>query len=115
MADRPCIIGKQIIINGKVSGDEELIIEGRIEGEIVLSSHLTVQPSAVVEANIQVPDLTLSGTVRGDIRASQSVTIKTDANVVGNISSPRVIIEDGAKFAGQIEMDVKLPSDLTKR
>jgi cytoskeletal protein CcmA (bactofilin family) len=109
MADQPCTIGKAITIQGNVSGSEDLVVEGRIEGAISLSNHLTVERAGVVEADVDVEDLTVNGAVRGEIRAARSVTINADARVVGNVAAPRVVIEDGALFKGRIEMQFDLP------
>lgn len=114
MADQPCIIGKNITIRGNLSGAEDLVVEGRLEGTVKLSNHLTVEASGVVEADLDLEDLTVNGTVHGDIRASRSVAINTDARVVGNIRAPRIIIEDGARFKGRVEMDVQLPPDVNQ-
>lgn len=114
MADQPCTIGSQIMIRGNLTGGEDLVVEGRIEGTIRLSNHLTVEAGGVVEADLEVEDLTANGTIRGDIQASRSITINAGARIVGNISAPRIIIEDGARFKGRVEMDVQLPADLTE-
>jgi len=114
MADQPCIIGKNITIRGNLTGAEDLVVEGRIEGTVTLSNHLTVQSSGTVEADLDVEDLTVNGAVHGEIRASRSVSINADAKVVGNIRAPRIIIEDGARFQGRVEMDVQLPAGLSK-
>ena len=112
MADQPCIIGKEIRIRGSLSGNEDLVIEGRVEGSILLGNHLTVDASGVVEADLEVQDLTVNGIVRGDVRSTNSVAINAEATVAGNIRAPRVIIEEGARFKGRIEMEVKLPPGL---
>jgi len=112
MADQPCTIGRQITIRGNLSGSEDLVVEGRVEGAITLSNHLTVEAAGVVDADVDVEDLTVNGTVRGDIRSSRSVAVNADARVVGNITAPRVIIEDGALFKGRIEMDVEIPEGI---
>jgi cytoskeletal protein CcmA (bactofilin family) len=112
MTNQPCIIGKQITIRGKITGEEDLVVEGRIEGEISLANHLVVESSGVLEANLDVADLTVNGTVHGDVHSSQSVTIATGARVVGTITAPRVVVEDGARFKGRIEMEVKLPDSI---
>jgi cytoskeletal protein CcmA (bactofilin family) len=108
-AGGPCIIGKQITIRGNLSGSEDLIVEGRIEGTVSLKNHLTIEDSGVVEADIDVADLTVNGHMRGDMSAVQSVSINASAKVVGNIRAPRIIIEDGARFKGSIDMEVALP------
>ncbi len=112
MAEQPCVIGKNITIRGNVTGGEDLVVEGRIEGTVTLSNHLTVQSAGVVEADLDVEELSINGSVRGEIKASHSVSINADAKVVGNIRAPRVIIEDGARFKGHIEMEVPLPAGL---
>jgi cytoskeletal protein CcmA (bactofilin family) len=112
MADQVCIIGRNITIRGNVSGGEDLVVEGRVEGTVTLSHHLTVQGSGVVEADLDVEDLTVNGTVQGDIRATRSVSLSADAKVVGNIRAPRVVIQDGARFKGRVEMEVQLPAGL---
>jgi cytoskeletal protein CcmA (bactofilin family) len=113
MADQPCIIGKNITIRGNLSGAENLVVEGRIEGTLKLSNHLTVEGSGIVQADLDVEDVTVNGAIVGDINASRSISINAEAKVIGNIRAPRVIIEDGARFKGQVEMDVALPEDLT--
>jgi cytoskeletal protein CcmA (bactofilin family) len=104
-----CVIGKNIQIRGKLSGAEDLVIEGRIEGTVALKNHLTIEQTGVVEADIDVRDLTVHGEMRGDIQAVGSVSVSNAAKVVGNIRAPRIILEDGARFKGSIEMDVELP------
>jgi cytoskeletal protein CcmA (bactofilin family) len=108
-ANGPCTIGRQIIIRGNLSGEEDLIVEGRIEGTVSLKNHMTVEESGTVEADIDVADVTVNGQLRGDIVAAGSVSINAPAKVVGNVRAPRIIIEDGARFKGSIEMDVELP------
>jgi cytoskeletal protein CcmA (bactofilin family) len=112
MADQPCIIGKNITIRGNVSGGEDLVVEGRIEGTVTISNRLTVEEAGVVEADLDVEDLTVNGTVQGEIRASRSVALSASAKVIGNLRAPRVVIEDGARFKGRVEMDVTLPAGL---
>jgi cytoskeletal protein CcmA (bactofilin family) len=115
MAAEPCIIGRNITIRGNLTGAEDLVVEGRIEGTVTLSNHLTVEAPGIMEANLDVEDVTVNGTIHGDIRASRSIAINADAKVVGNIRAPRVIIEDGARFKGRVEMDVKLPEGISTK
>ena len=114
MADPVCIIGRHIAIRGSLSGAENLVVEGRVEGTVKLANHLTVETAGVVEADLEVEDLTANGTVRGEIQASRSIAINAGARVQGNIRAPRIIIEDGARFKGRVEMDVELPADLSR-
>ena len=112
MADQVCTIGNNITVNGNLTGAEDLVVEGRVEGTIKLSNHLTVESSGVVAADLDVEDLTINGVVQGDIQATHSVAISSGARVEGNIRVPRLVIEEGARFRGRIEMDVDLPDDV---
>jgi len=98
------VIGETIIINGKLSGDEDLTVRGRIEGELALSRTLIVEPSGIVKANVSVKNAIVSGTVVGNIDAVESVELLKEGRMVGDIRAPRVIIVDGASFRGRIDM-----------
>ncbi|HYO58498.1 bactofilin BacN [Archangium sp.] len=106
------IIGKGIVIRGNLTGGGDLIIEGRVEGQISLKNHLTIEGTGKVQADIRAEELTINGEASGNIDASGRVAISASAKVAGDIKAPRVVIEDGAVFNGSIEMDVKLPDDI---
>ncbi len=103
-AEDSTVIGPSILISGKLSGDEDLTIRGRVEGEISLNRTLNVDQSGIVKANVSVRSAIVSGVVVGNITASESVEIARDGRMVGDIHSPRVILVDGASFKGRIEM-----------
>ncbi len=109
-----CVLGQHITVRGTLTGEEDLIVEGRIEGSVSLAGHLIVAQSGVLEADLDVESVEVHGEVRGDIVASQSITIDKGANVSGNVRAPRVIIHDGAQFQGAVEMDVDLPEGLAR-
>jgi cytoskeletal protein CcmA (bactofilin family) len=99
------VIGSSIIIDGEISGDEDLVIQGTVKGKITLKESLFVENSGVVEADIQTRNVEISGAVTGNIRASDKVEIKSDGRMVGDIKSPRILIADGATFKGNVDMD----------
>ncbi|HWB81294.1 MAG TPA: polymer-forming cytoskeletal protein [Nannocystaceae bacterium] len=107
-----CVLGPQITVRGSLSGEEDLVVEGRLEGSVALAGHLVVAQGGVVEADLDVASVEVHGEVRGDIVASRSITIERGAQVAGNVRAPRVIIHDGARFDGAVEMDVQLPDGL---
>ena len=113
-SNSPCVVGQQISIRGTLVGEEDLLVEGRIEGAVTLTGHLTVAQAGVLEANLDVDSIEVWGEVIGDIVASRAIMIQKGARVHGNVSAPRVIIHDGASFHGSVEMDVKLPDSLAK-
>ena len=106
------VIGSSIVIDGEISGDEDLVIQGTVKGRISLKESLFVEGSGVIEADIETANVEVSGQVTGNIAASDKVELKADCKVVGDIKAPRVVIEDGARFSGSIEMDVKLPEGI---
>src|SRR6478609_6855955 len=98
------VIGPSILINGKLTGDEDLTVRGRVEGELTLSRTLIVEPTGVVKANVAVKNAIISGVVVGNITATESVELTREGRMVGDIHAPRVIIVDGASFRGRVDM-----------
>jgi cytoskeletal protein CcmA (bactofilin family) len=98
-------IGRSITIRGDVTGDEDLVIQGRIEGSIQLAQHsVTIGPEGRVKADIAGRSVTVEGEVNGDLRGQEQVVLRSSARVEGDITSPRVVLEDGASFRGNIDM-----------
>jgi len=103
---RAAVIGPRIKIKGDVTGEENLIIEGQIDGSVKLKQYrVDVGPSGTVNADIDAKVVKVDGTVKGDIEAAEMATISRTGNVRGNIKAPRMTLEDGAKFKGSIDMD----------
>src|SRR6478735_10591433 len=98
------VIGQSILISGKLTGDEDLTVQGRVEGELTLTKTLIVEPSGVVKANVAVKNAIVSGVVVGNINATESVELTREGRMVGDIRAPRVIIVDGASFRGRVDM-----------
>lgn len=100
------LIGATITIKGDVVGDENLMVEGKVEGSVTLNTHeLTIGQSGQVQADITAKNIRIDGQVKGDIAGREKVIISRTGNVTGNIVAPRVTLEDGAKFKGRIDMD----------
>ena len=98
-------IGRSIKIRGDVTGDENLVIQGRIEGSIDLEKHnVTIGPEGRVKANLAGRMVTVEGEVDGDIRGLEQVALRSTSKVTGDIVAPRVVLEDGATFLGSIDM-----------
>lgn len=98
------VIGLGIHVHGRIHGEEDLRIEGRVEGSISLTETVHVAESGVVQATIEARDVIVSGVVVGNVSASNSVSLDPGAKLVGDISAPRVIIADGASFRGNVAM-----------
>ena len=99
-------IGPTIVVNGKISGDEAMVIAGRCEGSVSLPKNtLTVLSGGHVRANVEANVVEIEGEVEGDVNGMDKVVITATGRMEGNIKAPRVILNDGAKFKGSIDMD----------
>lgn len=100
------IIGHSIRIQGEVTGDEDLVIQGHVDGSVELDQHaVTVGPDGEVKADIRARVITVEGRVDGDLSAAEQVVVRSSARVEGDISAPRVVLEDGAHFRGGVDME----------
>ena len=98
-------IGRSITIKGEVSGDEDLLIQGRVDGSVNLKQHaVTVGADGWVKANITARLVTVEGEVEGDLKAGEQVVLRSTAQVLGDLTAPRVVLEDGATFRGLVDM-----------
>jgi len=100
------IIGPSITIKGELSGDEDLVIEGRVEGKVDLKQHkIIVGKKGVVRADMQAKTISVEGEVHGTLSGEEQVVLCKSSTVRGDIIAPRVTLEDGAKFKGSIDME----------
>jgi len=98
-------IGKSVLIKGELSGNEDLYIDGEVQGTVELRDHnLTVGPNGRVQANINAREITVQGKVQGNVRAADKIEIRKSGSVVGDIITARITIEDGAYFKGSIDI-----------
>jgi len=106
-SERASVLGPTLYFKGDLSADEDLLIQGRIEGSITHTQRLTVGAQGTVKANIRAQLIIVEGTVEGDLQAEKSVLVKDSAKVNGNIFAPTVSIMEGASFSGRIDMGGK--------
>jgi cytoskeletal protein CcmA (bactofilin family) len=103
---RAANIGASILIKGELQGDEDLIIDGRVEGKIDLREHnLTIGPNGKIKADLYARTIVVSGEVTGSAFAAERVEIAPSGRLLGDITSPRITIADGAHFKGSVDMD----------
>jgi len=102
------VIAAGLVVRGEVSGEEDLLINGRVEGNLNLPlGRVTVGVEGRVFANIHARVVDVHGTVEGDLRGDEQVCVRACGDVNGNISAPRVSLADGSRFRGSIDMDLK--------
>jgi len=98
-------LGSSLHVKGEISGNEDLLIDGSVEGLIQLDERkLTVGTTAKVTADIIAREVVVYGTVKGNLRAKDRIEIKKDGSVNGDLTTARIMIEDGAYFKGGIDI-----------
>ena len=99
-------VGPTIVVKGEISGEEDIVIAGRCEGSISLPKNtVTVLSDGHVQADVEANAVEIEGQVEGDVSGVDKVLITATGRMEGNIKAPRVILNDGAKFKGSIDMD----------
>ena len=108
MVDRIVNIGQSIEIKGELTGDEDLTLGGKVDGKISLKDHnLTIGANGRITAEIHAKTVVVAGEVVGNITADDKVEVAATGSMKGNITAPHVVLADGARFKGKIDMDRK--------
>ncbi len=98
-------IGASIVIKGEVSGSEDLVVTGRVEGNILLDAGiLTLAPESHVAGEAAAPSVVVHGNVEGNIEATDRLDVRASAVIVGNLTAPVLVVADGAQVTGRVEM-----------
>ncbi len=100
------VLGASISISGELSGGEDLLVQGKVDGKIDLAQHtVTIGRSGRITADVFAKIIHVEGEVKGNLFGSEQILVHKSGSVNGNLSSPRVALEDGCKFKGAIDMD----------
>jgi cytoskeletal protein CcmA (bactofilin family) len=99
-----CVIGPRTHIKGEVTGEENVVVEGHVEGSIKIARDLRVGPGGTVKATVSAQTIVVAGELLGDCHATQRVHIEASGRLTGNIRAPRVVIVEGATFRGNSDM-----------
>jgi cytoskeletal protein CcmA (bactofilin family) len=103
--DRPTHLSKTIQLKGQITGNEDLFVDGRLEGSVDLPSNsLTVGVNGQVQANVNAREVVILGKLNGNVNAADRVEIKAQGALTGDVSAARISIEDGAFFKGGIDI-----------
>lgn len=102
--------GPNVTIDGTVTGSEPVLIEGTVRGKINLTGELRIGTKARVEAVVHAKNVTVEGKLTGDISADDRVELVASATVDGNIKAPKIIVAEGARFRGSVDMGSAKPA-----
>jgi cytoskeletal protein CcmA (bactofilin family) len=100
------VIAHGITIEGELTTDEDVIIQGTLRGKLVAKDAVSIENGAVVEADIAASSLSIGGQIRGNITARDRVDLMPGARLIGDVKASRLTIADGASFKGNVDMDV---------
>lgn len=107
------VIGPTLTFRGELSADEDLVIEGMIEGTIAHhDKNITIGKQGRVIADIHANSVIVEGELRGDIHSDGLVSLASGASVTGNIYCARIVMQDGAWFNGKLDMGAKIPAQV---
>ncbi len=99
-------IGASIFVRGDLEGEEDLMVQGRVEGKIDLSkNNVTIGSKGRVKADVYAKIISVEGEVEGNLFGAEKIIIRKSGRVKGNLVAPRVSLEDGSNFKGSIDMD----------
>ena len=102
-------LGPNVVIEGTVTGSGLVSIEGSVKGRIDLQSDLRIGTQARVEATVHARNVTVEGRLNGDVSADDRVELVASATVDGNIKAPKVVVAEGARFRGNVDMGSAKP------
>ncbi len=100
----PSVIGPHIRVQGELLGDEDVLVEGRVEGRVFLAREFRIAPGGVVVAEVHAGTVVIAGQVTGDVSATERVEILPSGSLEGNIRAPKVAVGEGARFKGSVDM-----------
>jgi len=103
-SSKACVIGSKTTFKGDITGDEDVLVEGAVEGTIRISRDLRVGPTGRVKASVHAQSVVVAGELVGDCHAEQRVHLEATGRLTGNIRAPRVMIVEGATFKGNSDM-----------
>jgi cytoskeletal protein CcmA (bactofilin family) len=104
-------IGQNVTIEGTITGSEPISVEGTVRGKIHLASDVHIGTKARIEATVHARNVTVEGKLTGDVSADDRVELIASATVDGNIRAPKIVVAEGAKFRGNVDMGSKVPKD----
>jgi cytoskeletal protein CcmA (bactofilin family) len=106
------LVGRTMRLQGEIYSEEELYLDGEVEGTLEVNQSLTIGPNGKIKANVKAKELVVKGKIQGNVESAGRIVIMNGASIVGDVKTAGIVIEDGAFFKGGIDilrMEVKQP------
>ncbi len=104
-ADAHVVIGKGMVIKGRLDSEEDVFLNGELEGDLNISNcRLTIGPEGKVVANARAREVDISGTLTGNVESSEKTSIRSSGRLTGDVKTRGIVIEEGAVFKGKVEI-----------
>ena len=100
------VIGPGIIVEGEITADEEIVVQGTVRGKISGREAVVIEQGAVVEADVTAASIVVGGHVTGNVSVAERIDLQTGGRLVGDVKAARITIADGASFKGNVDMEV---------
>ena len=104
-------IGPNVTVDGTITGSEAVLVEGTVRGKVNLTADLRIGTKARIEATVHARNVLVEGRLTGDVSADDRVELVSSATVDGNIKAPKIVVAEGAKFRGSVDMGSKMPRE----
>lgn len=99
------MIGKGMIIKGRIHSEEDVFLNGEMEGDLDIENHrLTIGPDGRVAANARAREVDISGTLTGNVESAEKTCIRASGSLLGDVKTRGIVIEEGALFKGKVEI-----------
>ncbi len=105
------VIGPRARFVGDVSGDEDIVVQGRLEGNVRVHRRVTIAASGELNGDVHARSVVVGGRVHGQILADERAELLASASVQGNVNAPKVVIAEGAQLQGSVAMAIPAPED----
>ena len=99
------VIGRGLHIKGELHGEDDLIIEGSVEGTITMAKSLTIETQGQVKADLETENVVIKGEMEGELRARTKITLHAGSRMIGDVVAQNIEVEDGAYYKGKMNIE----------
>ena len=103
-------IGKGTVVEGNVSTESSIRVDGRIKGSLTCKNTLTVGENGEIEGDVKATNAIIGGRIKGKVIVQEKLVLESKSSLNGELKAKKLIIDEGATFDGMSNMGVEKPS-----